>query len=129
MGYTLENVRGDWSAESDDGGVCLAIWRKELGAANGLPCLDLLELWEDRLPQAKGWMSKPGHKKRIRHLHRAMDEFGGKVDVVFVSGTPGDSYDDADSWVPEQRGGVWKLLKFDASTGLFRVEVMKGLPS
>jgi len=124
LGYTLENRRGDWSAESPSG-VCLAIWRKDLKVANELLCLDLLEAWEHRLEEAEPWMTKSGHKKRTRHLQRATQEFDGKVDVIFVSGTPGESYEDADPWIQSKRGGHWRLTKFCPSTGLFRVEVKK----
>jgi len=35
LGYEVENPRQDWSAERDEG-VCISLWRREMGTRNGL---------------------------------------------------------------------------------------------
>lgn len=124
LGYTLGSVRTDWSAANATG-VCLAIWQKSLTIENGLPCLDVFELTKDELPNENGWMNKSAHKKRSEHLKQAIEKFDSKVDVILVFGTPEVSYGDAEPWIPQRRGGFWKVTKFDPSNGLFRVEVTK----
>lgn len=94
LGYSVEVPRQDWSAENDKG-VCISLWRKEMGVRDGL-------LWMDTRVHAdplEEWETKPGNRKRIRHLRRALEEFGGHVDLVIVSGEPGISYETAQPWL------------------------------
>jgi hypothetical protein len=73
LGYSVEAPRQDWSAQNDRG-VCSSLWRKELAVRDGL-------LWMNTRVHADdldGWRDKPGNRKRIRHLKRAFDEFGGR---------------------------------------------------
>lgn len=120
LGYNVENPRQDWSAEKADG-VCITIWQKEGSVANGLPYLDLWELH----PEAGNWVDKSGHKKRTTHLKRAVAEFGGRVDVILVSGDPREgSYKNAAPWlIHERKGRHWHISKFDPETGFFRAEI------
>ena len=121
LGYQLENVRQDWSAEKPDG-ICISIWKKEAAWTPPPPHVDFFELY----PEGGGeWTWKSGHKKRRDHLQRAIAEFQGVVDVVIVSGTPGESYEDADPWFPaKRRNHVWKVTRFDPASGLFRAEAI-----
>src|SRR5438128_110283 len=69
LGYRLDVPRQDWSAEKLDG-VCISIWKKEMGSRDG-------SLWMDtrtHADPADQWQSKSGNKKRIRHLRRAIDD-------------------------------------------------------
>src|SRR5690349_19608847 len=96
LGYTIEAPRQDWTAEKDSG-VCISLWRKEMGTQDGL-------LWMNTRVHAdplENWQDKPGNRKRIRHLRRALSDFGGCVDVVIVSGEPGVSYGTAQPWLAE----------------------------
>ena len=122
LGYDLVSPRQDWSAENSDG-VCISIWREELDKHSLLPRLDLWTLHPD--PAAATWRSKPGHEKRTRHLARALSEFDRRVDVVLVSGIPGQSYRDADPWLVAKRGGWWSISNFDVTNGYFVAEVKK----
>ncbi len=106
LGYMLDAPRQDWSAQKD-GGVCITIWQKERSIADGLPYLDLWGLH----PSGADFEGKPGHSKRTKHRQMAMDQFGGQVDAIFVSGTPGESYENASPWIVEERKGI---------TGTFR---------
>ena len=96
LGYELAAPRQDWTAEKCDG-VCISLWLKETGMRDGMPWMDT-RLHADPLEK---WQHKPGNRKRIRHLRRAIEEFGGRVDVVIVSGDPGVSYGTAQPWVSE----------------------------
>lgn len=122
LGYSVQVPRQDWSAEKP-GGVCLSLWRKEMGTRNGM-------LWMSTNahadPLAK-WETKAGNRKRVTHIRRALDEFGGKVDVVIVSGTPGVSYESAQPWIAEggRAGTYWQITEFDEPTGHFEVELRK----
>ncbi|HEY5363101.1 MAG TPA: hypothetical protein VIJ49_02755 [Aestuariivirga sp.] len=122
LGYQLSNHQTDWSAESDRG-VCITVWEKELGIRDGLS-------WFDSQVHAgpyEIWGSKVGNNKRKKHLARALAEFGGRVDVVIVKGTPGEGYDDADPWGEERkRKGHWQIKSFDQDTGHFSVGVVRG---
>jgi hypothetical protein len=118
LGYDIESPRQDWSAESQDG-VCLSLWQKEIRMTNGAPWLDTklhgkpLELW----------VAKPGNRKRMRHLTRAVKDFGGKIDVVVVTGIPGEGYGSANPWRTKENGARWHITSFEAETGHFSAEV------
>jgi len=118
LGYVVDAPRTDWSAEKSDG-ICITIWQRERGVKDGLPYLDLWELH----PSGGAWEGKPGHAKRTRHLTRCISEFNGKVDVIFVQGDPGTSYDNAVPWDSIKRGAGWHIARFDPQTGYFRAEV------
>ena len=71
-------------------------------------------------------MSKAGHKKRTKHLSRAMELYNGFVDVVIVDGVTGESVDDADPWIVSKRKNhKWRVVDFDQSTGHFKVETQR----
>jgi len=118
LGYSLEAPRQDWTAENDQG-VCISLWKLEMGARDGL-------LWMNTHVHADAlevWQNKPGNRKRIRHLRRALDEFGGRVDVVIVSGKPGISYGTAQPWIAEckRAGTYWEVTELEDDTGHFEV--------
>lgn len=118
LGYTVEAPRQDWSADKDDG-VCLSLWKKEMAFQNGM-------LWMDTRIHAgpnELWRDTSGNRKRIRHLRRAIDEFEGRVDVVIVSGEPGEGYGTAQPWLTEGKraGTYWKVSELEERTGHFRV--------
>ena len=121
LGYSVEAQRQDWSAENDQG-VCISLWQKEMEVRDGL-------LWMSTRVHAdplEGWENKPGNRKRIRHLRRALDEFGGRVDVVIVSGDPGVSYGTAQPWIAEgaRAGTHWHISDLDDATGHFEVQLV-----
>jgi hypothetical protein len=121
LGYSVEAQRQDWSAENQQG-VCISLWQKEMGVRDG-------RLWMSTRVHAdplEGWESKPGNRKRIRHLRRALDEFGGRVDVVIVSGEPGVSYGTAQPWIAEgaRAGTHWHISDLDDATGHFEVQLV-----
>jgi hypothetical protein len=118
LGYKVEAPRQDWSAEKEDG-VCISLWKKEMGSRDGL-------LWMNTHIHAdpiENWGHKAGNIKRIRHLRRALDQFGGRVDVVIVSGDPGVSYGTAQAWLAEggRAGTLWHVTELDDETGHFEV--------
>ena len=87
LGYSVEVPRQDWSAAKPDG-VCISLWKREMGTRGGM-------LWMSTKVHAdplENWGTKPGNRKRIKHLRRALGELNGRVDVVIVSGIPGVSY-------------------------------------
>jgi hypothetical protein len=120
LGYKLGAPRQDWSAENGSG-VCLSLWQKEIHPTNR-------GLWIDTTVHCgplEIWRSKPGNRKRIDHIYRAVSSLDGFVDVVLVNGTPGEGYDDAHPWKPEQRKGHrWRVVHFDPQTGHFRAETV-----
>lgn len=118
LGYSVEAQRQDWSAENEHG-VCISLWRQEMGIRDGL-------LWMNTRVHADplgGWKDKPGNRKRIRHLKRALEQFGGRVDVVIVSGKPGVSYGTAQPWLADgaRAGTHWQVTELDEDTGHFEV--------
>jgi len=122
LGYKVVAPRQDWSAEKN-GGVCISLWKKEMGTRGGLPWMNT-EVHADPI---ENWGHKPGNVKRKQHLGRALEEFGGRVDVVIVSGIPGRSYGTAQPWVAkESRAHThWEITEFDADTGHFEVVLVK----
>jgi hypothetical protein len=118
LGYAIEAPRQDWSAEKDDG-VCISLWRKELGRRDGLPWMNT-RIHADPI---ENWRDKPGNRKRIRHLRRALNDLGGRVDVVIVSGEPGVSYGTAQPWLSEgsRSGSYWEVTELQDETGHFEV--------
>lgn len=118
LGYSLDNVRQDWSAEKADG-VCVTLWKKEVNWRSKPPYVDLWELH----PDGGDWESLPGHRKRTAHISKAMDDHGGHVDAIIVTGEPGESYGTAHVWEPEERQDhTWRITKFNCATGYFRAE-------
>jgi hypothetical protein len=118
LGYTLLDQRQDWSAEKADG-VCISLWAREMGTRGGL-------LWMNTRVHAdpiEGWGSKGGNRRRIGHLRRALDQFGGRVDTVIVSGVPGVGYGTAQPWIAEgnRSGTFWQVTHLDDETGHFEV--------
>jgi len=72
------------------------------------------------------WGSKPGAKKRVRHALRAMSDFNSVVDVVVVSGVPGEGVTDAVPWFSKERKGLtWHITALDDETGHIRLEAWK----
>ena len=120
MGYSVPAPRQDWTAESDTG-ICITLWRSELGFRNGKP-------WVDTRVHAGDnsiWKNKPGNRKRIAPLQRALDEFDGWVDAIIVHGHPGESYGSADPWILEDRRQMrWQVTWIDPETGHFTAEPM-----
>ena len=122
LGYRVEAPRQDWSAEKDDG-ICISLWKKEMGSRDGLPLMNTLT----HADPIENWGNKPGNGKRIRHLRRAVEEFEGRVDVVIVSGEPGASYGTAQPWVAKdgRAGTYWQVTELDTGTGHFEVVLIK----
>ena len=118
LGYSVEAPRQDWSAANEQG-VCISLWKKEMGVRDGL-------MWMDTRVHAdpiENWVDKPGNRKRIRHLRRAIRDFDGRVDVVIVSGKPGVSYGTAQPWLAEggRAGTWWQVLDLEEESGHFEV--------
>lgn len=121
LGYDVAVPRQDWTAEKADG-VCITLWKEQIRHPGGPLYLDLWELYPDGT--AGEWVSLPGHKKRTRHLKRAVDEFGGRVDVILCSGTPGDRCKNPKPWLlSERREKHWHVTKLDPESGFFRAEI------
>ena len=122
LGYEVPNPRQDWSAEKPNG-VCITLWKTEVAWTPPPPRLDL---WEKAEPGTKEWEELAGHKRRTKHLARAVAEFDGWVDVILVTGTPGEGYGNADPWLPKQRANHgWRIQRFDEATGFFSVAAEK----
>jgi hypothetical protein len=118
LGYSLSAPRTDWSAQSSTG-VCVSLWKKEMGIRDGL-------LWMNTRVHAtplENWRTKAGNQKRTQHLRQALHHHDGRVDVVIVSGSPGDSYGSAQPWVAEgaRAGTCWQVTELDDATGHFEV--------
>ena len=120
LGYHVDVPRQDWSAEKSDG-VCISLWQVEMGLD------EQKRPWIDTRVHANEnalWRTKPGNRKRIRHLQRAIDELGGVVDVVIVHGKPGAGVTDAAPWIPAERKGTrWGISDFDPETGHFTARI------
>lgn len=121
LGYSVSNIRQDWSAEREDG-VCITLWTKEV---------DWKSLTVDTRVHSdpnENWRAKPGNRKRIVHLTRALSDFDGRVDVVNVHGEPGEGFGNASPWIAEERKGfMWRVLSVDPETGHFtaKAEVLQ----
>lgn len=122
LGYDVPNPRQDWSAEKTSG-ICITLWKAEVDWTPAPPRMDL---WDRAAPGTTQWETLPGHKKRTVHLDRAVSEFDGWLDVIVVTGVPGEGYKNADPWLPEQRAyHRWRVNKFDKATGWFSVAAEK----
>lgn len=119
LGYKLDNHQTDWSAEGPDG-VCISLWRDKVSWSPSPPVFDTDEAW----PDGELGIDENGHAKRTRHIARAVDEFGGAIDVVVRQGTYRDRHGDTEPWDAKRRGGRWKITRFDGPTGKFRAEVV-----
>ncbi len=117
LGYELRAPRSDWSAEKL-GGVCISIWAAEMRFSGGASSFDTRT---DAQP-IEGWGHKPGNKRRLKHLERAVGELGGRVDVVISHGDPGAGLRDAAPWLPHKRGASWLVTYFDPETGHYAAE-------
>lgn len=119
LGYQVAVPRQDWSAEKSDG-VCISLWMKEINW-KGLSIDTKIDTNPSEL-----WRHKPGNKKRVRHLARALAEFDGWIDVVSVHGEPGHGFGDASPWIANQRRGRrWRVLEVDEVTGDFRAAAIE----
>ncbi len=119
LGYSLESIRADWSAEKSDG-VCITIRNAQIVPKSYPPRIDLWQLH----PDGGEFVNKPGYIKRTRHLSRAVSDFGGKVDVILVDGDLEEPYKDAHPWDCEKRKASWMISKFDPESGYFCAEVV-----
>ena len=118
LGYEVAAPRTDWSAGNETG-ICLSLWAKEIKYSKDGCSFDTR--WDAQ--PIETWNHKPGFKRRLDHMKRAMDEFEGSIDVVIVSGTPGESYGDAFPWKPEERKQAsWRILELDRNSGHFSAE-------
>ncbi len=100
-------------------------WRVHLALEEGNGRYDGL-MWMDTRVHAdsiENCTDKPGNRKRISHLRRALNEFAGRVDVVIVSGEPGVSYGTAQPRIAEggRAGTYWQVLELDVESGHFEV--------
>ena len=118
LGYEVPAPRTDWSAEKPEG-VCITLWKSEVTWSPPQPHMDL---WARFAPGTAEWEAKPGHAKRTKHIQRAMTDFDGWVDVVIVTGTPGQGVESADPWrIEQRRNHAWRIKKFDSATGYFSI--------
>ena len=116
LGYDLRAVRTDWSA-ANAYGVCLSLWAQEADWQQ------LVMDTREHAGQLEGWRSKSGNTRRIEHAKLATEKFDGWVDVVKLSGVPGESYGTASPWKPsERRGKRWRITYLDEATGHLRIE-------
>jgi hypothetical protein len=120
LGYQLSVPRQDWTSERDDG-ICTTLWKSGIDTKNWY--------YDSREHGDKGedCQSKSGNKKRIRHATRAINEFGGWVDVVLVDGVSGEGVDNAEPWFPKDRKGKrWRVTFLDQETGHIRLDLGNG---
>lgn len=116
LGYSLDNVRQDWSAENATG-VCVTIWKRQMN-------WDEMS-YDTRQHKTKSeiWQAKLGNRKRVAHAKRALEDFEGWIDAILISGEPGVSYEDAQLWVPSEKGGKrWRVVFLDEASGHLRLE-------
>ena len=122
LNYQLISPRNDWTAKKEDG-ICISLWKQELAFRDGRPWINTkvhcqpIEIWKD----------KPGNKKRIRHLLKAVSDFEGVVDVIIVHGIPGEKVTSADPWQQKGRrkGYHWQVSEFEQSTGHFTANAVE----
>lgn len=117
LGYKLPNAQGFWSAERADG-VCITLWQRELATDDQ----KRPTMRAENFGPVEGWMHRPANKHRKKHIQRALDEFGGYVDVVILLGPPGERYGDAFPW-DASRPGRWRVTKL-YDTGQFDAELV-----
>lgn len=122
LGYDVPSPRQDWSAEKADG-ICITLRKGEVDWAPPPPRFDIWKSWK---PGENDWDTLPGHKKRNRHIARAIGEFDRWVDVIIVNGTPREGYGSADIWNPELRKNHrWRIQEFDMATDFFSAAAEK----
>jgi hypothetical protein len=69
------------------------------------------------------WSGKSGNRKRIVHAQRALNDFEGWIDAILISGEPGVSYEDAQLWIPSEKGGKrWRVVFLDQAICHIRLE-------
>jgi hypothetical protein len=118
LGYDLKSPRQDWSAVKADG-VCISLWAKELSR------IDEVLVFDSTVHGGplEEWSTKPGNSKRKTHFESVESKHDGWLDVVIVTGTPGQAYESASPWIVNQRKNYrWRLINFDKNTGHFKVE-------
>jgi hypothetical protein len=123
LGYSLRDIRNDWTASKPDG-VCITIWEREIEPNAGRHLNTKLDCG----PHER-WKDKRGNKRRIEHISRAMAEFDGFVDVILVSGIPDKGYGDATPWKPLREGEHWRITFFEPETGHFFASVVQANPA
>jgi hypothetical protein len=118
LGYGLSSPRQQWTAQSD-AGVCITLRRLLLQRREG-------GLWynsELHGGDYSDWGIKPGNKLRAEHLHHALTNYAGWVDVVLVEGKSSEEYGNAEPWrISERRGYRWRVVELTDETGHFCAE-------
>jgi hypothetical protein len=123
LGYKVPRPRLDWSAEKADG-ICITLWKVQVDWSPPPPRFDL---WKHGTPGMMDWEKLPGHGLQRQHIRRAMGEFGGKVDVVVVHGTPGQGFGDAEPWdASKRRGHTWRVTRIDEASGYYAAAAEAG---
>ena len=118
LGYSLRS-QYDWSAEREDG-VCLTVWTHESQIEDGRFVFDTRQH-----EKARSVSQQRQVDLRARLARRAIDEFDGIVDVVYVSPSkrPGVRVGTADPWRSEnRRGHCWRVVDLDQESGQVRLE-------
>jgi hypothetical protein len=124
--YNVKNRRKDWTAEKYKGeytGVCLTLWEVELkGKEPELRSLDTRDL----SPPLEDCNGKPGFRKRICHIKRAIREFDGVVDIIIIDSNP------KEEWGVKRKRKLsypclnkdrrWRVTYFESDTGHFVVK-------
>ncbi|MCA1935513.1 MAG: hypothetical protein LDL37_08675 [Asticcacaulis sp.] len=115
LGYYISSPISDVSSEKEDG-VVIAIMRHELRYENKRTIFDTRQIpdWE------KMRMSLPGNTRRRAHLSKAVDKFGGLVDVILYD-KPVKGNGDAE--IANRPNSRWVVTYFDEITGHHRVEL------
>jgi hypothetical protein len=121
IGYTLDNVQTDWSALEEGRGVAISIWWAEVRMESGRPVFSTKDLKRDDTPATD---ARLGSRKRIKHLQKAWNEFGGWVDAIILTGVPSEGYGSAEPWDPAKCGGQWRIRRPEEDSGHFLVELV-----
>ena len=67
LGYSVEAQRQDWSAENEHG-VCISLWRQEMGIRDGL--LWIRPLTDTSMPLTACWATtRPSPLKQVTRCH------------------------------------------------------------
>ncbi len=125
-GYDLSSPRSQWSAIRPDGkAVAVTVWADEIDKSK--------DPWEVDLrghPKLSIWQDKPGNAMRRRHVLHALENCGGKFDLILCKAVDPSKNTRTVEWSRpwKERFGVILPEEFNQKTGEYRLRLFPASP-